>query len=172
MLDFLFPTSGPEEDLCVHEVQPLPPSASVSKDCRVGQQVGPPRAECRGEPELCLLCPPNSCLASLSFVTFLCPHEIPMGPFFSLPTLSSSRPFVVSSLLQQISSPTSVIRPALKPTRPFLPGWLLHLRELDWTPGLGSPAVSSPRLPRSPGRPGVQARLPQGGPCPALPDPQ
>ena len=38
----LFPPSGPEEDLCLHAVQPLPPRPSVPEACRVGQQVMPP----------------------------------------------------------------------------------------------------------------------------------
>ena len=36
-----FSPSGPEEDLCLHEVQPLPPRPSVPEACRVGQQVVP-----------------------------------------------------------------------------------------------------------------------------------
>ena len=40
-LVFFFPPSGPEEDLCLHEVQPLPPKPSVPEACRVGQQVVP-----------------------------------------------------------------------------------------------------------------------------------
>lgn len=37
----LFPPSGPAEDLCLHEVQSLPPDSCVLQDGHVGQQVGP-----------------------------------------------------------------------------------------------------------------------------------
>lgn len=46
MLDLLFPPSGPEEDLCLHEVRPLPPTASVFKDGCMGQQVGLREGKC------------------------------------------------------------------------------------------------------------------------------
>ncbi|KAM9691381.1 uncharacterized protein ACBT57_026405 isoform 2-T2 [Dama dama] len=83
----------PEEDLCLHAVQPLPPRPSVPEACRVGQQVVPAtRRRARGarapetrrtflhtEPSVfffLLLFTLEGCLAPLS------PSHTPFHPYF------------------------------------------------------------------------------------------
>lgn len=131
------------EALCLHEVQPFPPSTSLSKGCYVGQLGGPCNSQDWGARSTQwpwrtdgLLCTfRTSFLTSFSFLLFYSlPTICVIGFHIIFPT-----PFPPSPLKRQlprffsnVPTPTHVTPLAVNPTRLTLPCF----EEPDWTPGL------------------------------------
>ena len=121
------PPSGPEEDLCLHEVQPLPPDPCVLQGFHVGQQVGPVSPGDGSEEHTCsFLHLRMICSASFSsFNSFASP--LPSPAALVAPNLPPASPLIQAPQPQPpFSSVMFFVLPcnplALKP-RP--PHWLL-----------------------------------------------
>ncbi|XP_043732195.1 uncharacterized protein LOC122676690 isoform X2 [Cervus elaphus] len=116
----------PEEDLCLHAVQPLPPRPSLPEACRVGQQVvRATRRRARGAraPEtrrtflhteplvffFLFLFTLEGCLAPLS------PSHTPFHPYFK---------DCFPLFLSKVPPPPHIIPAALKPPRLFFPSMI------------------------------------------------
>ena len=120
------PPSEPEEDLCLHEVQPLPPDPCVLQGFHVGQQVGPVSPGDGSEEHTCsFLHLRMICSSSFSsFNSFASPLPSPAALVASnLPPASPLiQAFQPQPPLFQRTSNASHINPlALKPMRPTSP---------------------------------------------------